>query len=620
MAKIKQLNPSVARKIAAGEVIERPASVVRELLDNAIDSKATSIEVFIYNGGLKEISVLDNGHGMDKEDLSISILPHATSKISDAQDIYNLQTLGFRGEALSSIAACSILSIASKTTTSNDGYKIEIEDAQIISSQIHNCSVGTKVSVKDIFYSLPGRKKFLKSAHGESIAIQNIFFEKVSAFPQIAFKYYSDDNLLYFLPQTTLLERIKLLYKKRFPVDLLYYHTQSFDELTKIEFIGGSPSLYRRDKKQIHIYVNNRKINEYALLQACEYGYSEMLPGGAYPVCFVFIQIDPKTVDFNIHPAKKEAKLQELDLIRSNLIALIKNFLTQFRTHNNYIDPLAKLQIPLTSDMNQPPNHGTNKEDTITDYLSNSTFTIPNNGTLAFEKIQPDDFFLQNSLYPTNNVKKEVPTFSKNEIDYSKENQITSFTTNEETNTLPRATLIGIFKNFFIIAQYQDRLFIIDQHAAHERIIFNSLIDNKITQPLLIPLPINENRDDIEFSFSQLEALKKIGIELKKLPYHNGEKQIYHICTLPASIHKDVALVASFLEELPQDTFELEKSLFATIACKKAIKEGDIIDKEFATYLANSVIRLDKPNCPHGRPLYFTLSLEQLSLLVGRTL
>ena len=439
------------------------------------------------------------------------------------------------------------------------------------------------------------------------------------------------------MPQTTLLERIKLLYKKRFSTDLLYYASKEFDLATKIQIVGGSPSLYRRDKKLIHIYLNKRKINEYALLQACEYGYSELLPGGAMPVCFAFIEVDPKTVDFNIHPAKKEAKIENINLIRSHLISLIKEFLSQFRENNNYIKLSEK--IPSIADFssssldfematNQGSNLQTNSDEL--DFLSSP----------KFKKIEPNEFFSK----PENNFYKEQTNMVLHNLvsklgNFKENNYTKTNYTSDSLRTQPEvvsehpvsvaddkrvdAKLIGIFKNFFIIAEYQDKLFFIDQHAAHEKLIFNQLVKNKSSQPLLIPLPINSTNPNLDYTQEQLKALEAIGIKLEKLlatGSNNESEKIWHITALPGIMHSDVLTITKFLEELTCDTFEIEKSLFATIACKKAIKEGQPIDKEFATYIANSTLALDKPNCPHGRPLYFTLSHKELCFLVGRTL
>lgn len=629
MQRIKTLPPAVARKIAAGEVIEKPASVLRELLDNAIDSGATEIDIHLFQGGLKEIRVSDNGCGMSLEDLKNSILPHATSKIKEAEDLYALHTLGFRGEALASITACARVTITSKEAESPIANLILCEEGTLIKHQSIQANNGTTVSVKDLFYSIPGRKKFMKSTQGEALACLNIFFEKAAAFPQVSFRYFSENQLQYFLPSSTLLERITLLYKKRIPIEYLKeYKCLSENQIT-LTFIGSTPSSFRRDRKQIHIFINNRKIQEFALMQAVEYGYSEILPGGCFPIFFLFIQMDPAKIDFNIHPAKKEVKIQETQLLRSSIINGIKKFLKPFRSGNSYVEAakrIEKLKSNNNPDLNftwTPPIHAPQKE-------SEDEEILP---SLAFQNECKEEksFSLQHSpFFGTSPLSKTSTDFSETAFSVAeKEAAYTSSFTEEiyqEKISPPKeekkesfeAQFLAVFKALFLIAKKGDTLYLIDQHAAHERILFDEMVAHTEKQNLLIPIPItpNEGEENPQFQQEEIDALAAIGITVKK--EQEGKNPLWLLHTLPSGIYQEAIEVARLLRDLPKEPFEIQKKLFATIACRKAVKEGDIISKEFAQQLVEKSIALPKPNCPHGRPVFFTLTFEELCQLVGR--
>ncbi len=601
MAKIELLSPSVARKIAAGEVIERPASVLRELLDNAIDSGATEIEVHLLEGGLKEIRVTDNGCGMSPADLENSILPHATSKISKAEDLYKLSTLGFRGEALSSIAACSRLQITSKEENLA-GHKIVCEDGKIIESIAFAAPDGTSIRVADLFYSIPGRKKFMKSAQGEATACLNIFYDKSAAFAHITFRYFVDGKLKHFLPASSLLERIQFLYKSRLDTQFLRFITSENESNSPISLslVTTTPSVYRHDKKNIQIFINSRRIQEFALQQAIEYGYSEILPGGCYPTTFAFIQIDPALVDFNIHPAKREVKIQDISIVRNIIVKTIKNFLSpQMRTMQPVTQILAK---------------------NVEFDFPTSTPTKPETSqTIQTIEIPPSPAYSNPLAEFVNKSKNEFtasPTPSFTSLPIEKPTTPTTPISTSPSSTTEEINYLGSFQNLFLIATKGNQIFMIDQHAAHERILFNQYCNVTSIETLLLPIALEESvRFDAGlFSFTKIKNLKSLGIELKF-----SKDSGWEIFTLPASVKKFGSALVELLPNLPEDLFELEKKLFATLACREAIKEGDFVPSSYATELIKLTLELDKPHCPHGRPIYFVLSMEELFQLVGRT-
>ena len=275
--RIHLLRDSVAQKIAAGEVIDRPFSVVRELLDNSIDSGADSIDLYIEGGGIRRIRVLDNGSGMSREDLELCYKPHATSKISAVGDIYNLHTLGFRGEALASIAACAKLTVTSAPENSQP-HTLEVRNGTPIRLELSRGTQGTVVDVADLFYAMPGRRKFLKSAGAETAACKRTLLEKALPFPSISFRLYTDDQLKLFLPASDLQERIVQAYPGQINPQFLN-HVEDEAGRFKIKAVLASPAVQRRDRRNIQVYVNRRRIQEYSLVQAVHYAYEELLPG-----------------------------------------------------------------------------------------------------------------------------------------------------------------------------------------------------------------------------------------------------------------------------------------------------------------------------------------------------
>jgi len=327
---IQILNNSVAQRIAAGEVIERPESIIRELLDNAIDANSSAIDVYIQNGGIEEIRVIDDGSGMSKSDLKICCSSHATSKISKVGDLYKLSTLGFRGEALYSISACTKLSIISKQNDDTP-YTLSIQEGVQEGPEPGGNTKGTTIIAKDIFFSIPGRRKFLKRPQAEGTACRKTFLNKALPFPDITFRFFTNGKLRHNLPESDQLQRILQAYQETIH--------EKFMGMTAIEAGGFSikavcstPDFYRTDRSYIQIYINKRRIHEFSLLQAVTYGYNDYLPGGSFPYCFLFITINPELVDFNIHPAKREAKIRNISEIHHETVQMLKSWLFKATT------------------------------------------------------------------------------------------------------------------------------------------------------------------------------------------------------------------------------------------------------------------------------------------------
>jgi len=320
---IKALDAETARKIAAGEVIDRPAAVIRELLDNAIDAGASKVQVEISGGGIDRIRVTDNGCGMSREDLAICTDTHTTSKISTAEDLLSLHSLGFRGEALSSIKAVSDLEITS-TRSGPAAWKLQL--GKILPARLN---AGTVVQVENLFENFPARKQFLKRAAVETALCRTIFLDKALPHYRTEMRFITDGELRFLLPPAqSLRERCLAAFSFKEP-EALFFEIEGSGEHFSFRIVLGSPDAVRSDKRAIMVFVNGRRITEFGLIQAIEYGSEGYFPNGGHPVAFLFLTVEPSRVDFNIHPAKKEARFQDYGAIHHAVSSAVGPFYRQ---------------------------------------------------------------------------------------------------------------------------------------------------------------------------------------------------------------------------------------------------------------------------------------------------
>jgi DNA mismatch repair protein MutL len=330
--RIRILRADVSRKIAAGEVIDRPFSIVREAMDNSLDAHAGSIDVFLEAGGLERIRIADDGDGIRSEDLALCGEAHATSKIVSENDLLSVRSLGFRGEALSSIAACARLEIVS-ATEDGKAMRLLVQGGKRLALEPSQGRQGTVIDVSELFYNYPARRKFLKSASAETSLCRSAFLDHAVAFPQTAFRLFTDGKLKLFFPAGAHLQRVAQAYGEgeSLPMSVLEAAGEGFSFL----LAAGDPGVTRKDRKLLQIFVNGRRVWEFSLVQAIGYGYSGSMPGGSFPVAFLFLSVDPHLVDFNIHPAKKEVRIRILAEIR-------RAVLDALRAHLERIVPIPR--------------------------------------------------------------------------------------------------------------------------------------------------------------------------------------------------------------------------------------------------------------------------------------
>ncbi len=604
--KVKALSAEVARKIAAGEVIDRPNAVLREFMDNAIDAASDRIIVEIEGGGIESIRVVDNGWGMSKEDLEVCARPHVTSKIENEEDLENLSTLGFRGEALASIAAVSRLSITS--ARDNNAWKLESfleQEHSITPASLHE---GTIAQSKALFENFPARRQFLKRAQSEGSLCKQIFIEKSLPFTHIAFRLSMDNAIRLDLPKNqSLTERFTSVLNIK-ESSKLFYEVKEVSEMWNIRVVLGEPSMYRNDRKHMYIFVNNRRVQEYAFLQALDYGAEGFFPNGTHPIAALFIDIDPSLVDFNIHPAKKEVRFKDISSIHRAVSSLVRNFYNDFSVKGMLQSSSEKQnQESLQSEFSYPT------ESRFNDFRQGNETSNNYNSIKHIE-----------ARYSNN--EKVYPTFSPAPSNYShnyanndfnnSENIGNNASINEQESNSRNFRYIGTALDVFLIVEKNNELYMVDQHAGHERVLYESFMSSSgEKQGLLIPLVIEtmSTVDDTYLADLQ-ESLEQAGFTIK-----NCLEGRWEVSSVPIKWQGTERDLQEDLLEKRLKPEELIRKLAEKTACRSAVKDGHILDPSTAEKLLQDIFSLTDPHCPHGRPLWTKISKQELFERVRRT-
>lgn len=634
-APVKELPGDTAGKIAAGEVIDRPNAVVRELIDNSLDAGATEISLEIQEGGSKKIRICDNGAGMTREDLEICWKPHTTSKISRAEDLLNISTLGFRGEALSSICAVSTMKITSvrnneenaaegngisaawnletsfswKNSGKENSAPMEVINYKISPGRLEK---GTIIEIRGLFDNFPARKAFLKKPGAETLLCRQTFQEKALAWPQVAFSLTTDNKLRYLYPgKQSLLERTLSVTEPVEPASFFKEISETGDGFC-FKIILGTREVVRKDKKDMMIFVNGRRIFDYGLIQAMDYGAEGFFPNGSHPFAYLFLEINPKYVDFNIHPAKKEIRIRNKGEIHHEISSAVRDFYKNLTLSNLF-----------------PQKNGIEKESspdsgTISIY-GKSAGNFPDFETKADSKenIFPE---IRNEIEHGDNLRERLsPTLEYSpatEMQFQNPKATDSMEIsganpgNLKTETGLDFRYIGQVFNLFLVAEYKGKLYLIDQHAAHERILYDQLLKTSGTcQELLIPYIIEtETEKEDRYLENSEKELKAAGFDIAR-----EGKGKWCINGVPVRWKGSVEDLKHDLLHKDPDSETLLKSILARTACRQAVKKGDPLDYETARGIVEKTFKLPHPFCPHGRPVWIEFSPEKLTELVSRT-
>ncbi|HZJ87869.1 MAG TPA: DNA mismatch repair endonuclease MutL [Sphaerochaeta sp.] len=584
--RIRRLDPLVAQRIAAGEVIERPASVVRELVDNALDANSSSITVSVEEGGIRKITVIDDGAGIAKEDLPLLCESHATSKVRELDDLYTITSMGFRGEALYSIAAVGAITIQS-SYQGQDPFQITVDNG--IKGEVlpGGPERGTTVIVEDLFGQLPARRQFLKRTSTEATMARQVLTQKAIAYPERSFRFYQDGKLRIDLPATDAKQRVIDVLQINQPVsETQMVELRSKSERFSLYAVTSTATLFRSDRSQIRIYINSRPVDEYAFVQAINYGYGDRLPGGSFPYTYLFIEIDPTLVDFNIHPTKREVKIRNQAEVHHQIVQLIRA---------NLPHEIPSVTLPPASEVDQGEFFHSSRPASATS--SAGTYTPKSER----RPIDPKWFDRARELL------QEAPTEDT-------EGAAPAPYIAEGAEAAPAFTYIGQAFNLFLLVERGDDLYLVDQHAAHERLIYDEVRAKNPSQPLLVPIEFEVSADVDAYLADHLDRYRNLGIKVVR-----KEALLWQLEAIPGLYKAVESQVVEFIQKNTGDSIEVEKGLYAIVACHASIRKGDRIDRPIAIELLEKVFALDEPVCPHGRTFVVRLRKAELSEAVGRT-
>jgi DNA mismatch repair protein MutL len=586
--RISVLPPEEARRIAAGEVIDRPAALIREFLDNAIDAGALQIEVSVEGGGSKKAEVIDDGAGMGREDLELCWLTHATSKIRSLDDLETAKTLGFRGEALAAAAAVSRLEIVS-SVDGREAWRLEVGPGESRPPRLERSrrTRGSSVRALNLYDTIPARKRFLKREGSEAGLCRQAFIDKALAFPRISFRYTQDGRLKCLLPASSLKERFAAaLLDPREGAFLHEIHVAGAGFISSV-LIGG-PELYRNDRRLLYVFANGRRSQDYALTQALEYGVQGWFPNGVHPVGAVYIEIDPALADFNVHPAKREVRFREPGAVHHAVSSGIRDFCRRFSI------------VRGQSAGGAPASGGAGGG-----LFAAAPAATPGGGGGA-RLMSANAAKAASAALAMEALLEKPPPFAP-PPEYAA-------AVSEESPPYGEPRYAGRAFDLFILVEGGEKLFIIDQHAAHERILYNRFLSGPIPkQELLVPIPFSAESDEEDrFLAAKREELARLGVEIEQ----DGTR--WRVEALPAGWSMGDAETVRAILELRKAGENMAARWAATLCCHQALRDGDYLDDSSAFALARQALDLPDPRCPHGRPVWTEISREALYKAVRR--
>jgi len=602
MAKIKKLPLHEAQKIAAGEVVERPANVVKELVENSIDAQATQIFVHLEDGGKKLIRVEDNGCGMSEQDAKLCFCQHATSKITTVEDLDSIATFGFRGEALASIAAVSNVTLITKekNTENLTGTKLKLNAGKIIKQETVSATPGTDIIIENIFFNLPARQKFLKKKETESRQITQLLHAFCLAYPNIHFKFFNQKREQINCPQTkTRQARIAQVWDHAFSEQMITLCSSETKQAVSISGLISNHQYFRYDRGQIFFFVNNRWIKNFDLSRALLRGYTNVLPPARYPAAAIFIEVDPQKIDVNIHPRKEEVQFLNPRTITSLLQEAVKT------TLENHLSSQLKKTVNISSQKNFSDQAPFESQPFSRKPIENFSFSK--------QLQQPQAFTFQNNPLPIETKQKKILE--------------SNLQATPEVESL--YNIIGQYKKTYILIEKEDGLFLIDQHAAHERILYQQLcgrFKNTATVKLMFPEIITLNEEDMETVAPHLEIFTKNNIQIE--PFGQNQLVVHatpvHIKNIKMDeLVKEVAGWVREHDQLEKDQFfkAINEKMHAQMACKAAIKAGDTLTMQQMEKLLQDLDQTEnRLTCPHGRPTGWLLSLYEIEKKFKRKL
>lgn len=568
MSKIIQLDEHLSNMIAAGEVVERVSSVVKELVENSLDAKSTDIVIELTDSGIREIKVTDNGIGMDKEDIKLCYLRHATSKIKNQYDLFRISTLGFRGEALPSIASVSDMTI--KSNNGELGYYIHLRASKLMDEGIISLNKGTEITVSNLFFNTPARLKYLKSENVELANVCEIVDKLAISNPNVRFKLINNKKVLL---QTYGNNDMKAIIGNIYGAESIKNMLEVDNEKNgiKIKCFLAQPIVNKSRKSAITLIINGRDVKNFSVINSVIEGYNTYIPVGKYPLAVIFVKMDPMLIDVNVHPTKKEVRLSSEDLIKDLITSTIKNALFKSRL-------IPELKI---------------KE--------------------------------EKEVFPRSEIKvdvKETPSYI-DKMEYTKQ----SFLEEEQVvleHRLPYLEYIGQYAETYLLFQNDSGLYLMDQHAAAERVRYEKYIEalsnpTNISQPLMVTTIIDVTKKEKIFVDKNLEEFNKLGVVLEE-----AGPTSYYLRSVPVWIIGDALSIVEemikFIVEIESiDLKQIRDELAKRISCKGAIKANKNLSIDEVNTLVKDLSKCKNPfTCPHGRPTIINFSQYEIEKMFLR--
>jgi len=579
--KIQVLPDNIINQIAAGEVVENPSSVVKELIENSIDSKASTIKIIIKNGGHDLIEVIDDGLGMSRDDLLLAFSRHATSKIKNKDDLKNISSLGFRGEALPSIASVSRVNVLA--SDGNEGHEISIDKGEVVKREKSAITKGTDIKIKNLFYNTPARKKFLKSPSQELRNITKIVKRFILSYPEISFMYQSDDKIIYKFNSTSLDKRIIQLFGDSYAKNIISIDSQ--DGNSKISGYVGSLNLLQKRRGNQYIFLNGRFIVNESISNSIRNCYDSIIQRGEFPFFVLFLELTPSAFDINVHPTKIEARFSEkwniINFITSNIKKELKKIL-KVLPDINFTSKIDSIDNDLRLDLELNSNLDLKAEDGISSKINELNNEIDS------------DIKIEKAINRLNEYKNETEAL------------------------IAKDTQIWQIHNKYLVTEINSGLLVIDQHVAHERVLYEKVKKAFNSNPLpsqstLFPKTIKFDAEDYSKFLDIVPFLEKIGYKMREF----GNNSII-IEGVPSDIkwgnEEDIIndVLDRYIEYDKLSSSYLDY-IAATYSCKAAVKAGDFLEKEERKKLIDNLFATENPYyCPHGRPIVVSIKTDEL--------
>ncbi|MGW7808565.1 DNA mismatch repair endonuclease MutL [Staphylococcus xylosus] len=662
MGKIKELQTSLANKIAAGEVVERPGSVVKELLENAIDAQATEINIEVAQSGVESIRVVDNGTGIAIEDLGLVFHRHATSKLDQDDDLFHIRTLGFRGEALASISSVSKVTLKT-CTDSEEGQEIYVENGEILNQKPAKAKRGTDILVESLFYNTPARLKYIKSLYTELGKITDIVNRMAMSHPDIRISLISDGKTIIKTNGSGRTNEVMAeIYGMKVAKDLVHITGDTSDY--HLEGYVAKPEHSRSNKHYISIFINGRYIKNFLLDKAIQEGYHTLLMIGRFPICYINIEMDPILVDVNVHPTKLEVRLSKEDQLFELIVEKIREaFQDRILIPQNDMDKITKKNKVLDKFEQQKMDFEKCKQqqndfqqqsfhDEVQNHEYRESHEPKSQAQLQYntENMQDDD--IQSTIRETNvnnddyaqtqkalldemdnheqesilHQNNQHETFNQDDKAQDIANQdIKGSVSKDASRRVPYMEVVGQVHGTYIIAQNEQGMYMIDQHAAQERIKYEYFrekigeVSNEI-QNLLIPLTFHFSTDELMIINQHKEELDKVGVHLEPFGGNDYIVDSYPVW-FPASEAEEIIkdMIEYVLEHKKVNVKKIREDAAIMMSCKQSIKANHYLKNNEMADLVNQLRETEDPfTCPHGRPIIINFSNYELERLFKR--